>query len=442
MLEVSSKAVWNDPLGEYDPQYVQTYYRYVDADGRRFKSGDLSAYGLSGGGYTVRMEWQDETLAVPGADHAKAARRRSRLLHKNGIARLKGFLDEAVGSPVQTIWSDKAVQYLVSWGDENTGYETQKSEGLLRRVIEASTNTNALVPDCFAGSGTTAAMAEKLGRRWITADLGRFAIHTTRKRLLAIPDVKPCSVQNLGKYERQAWQVAEFGEREDVEARQIAYRNFILQLYKAEPVEASQWIHGRRSGRWVHVGAVDSPITTQDVTAIANSLKQLDAAGNRVDVLGWDFAFDLNQIVVQQAARAGLDFSFKVIPREVLEKKAVEQGDIQFFELGALGVEQEVSGRRLDLRLSDLIVRQDDTPAEVRGSITHWSQMLDYWAVDWDFQDDTFHNQWQSYRTRKDPKLELAASHTYEEAGTYRVMVKAIDILGNDTTKLVEVTVT
>jgi hypothetical protein len=295
--------------------------------------------------------------------------------------------------------------------------------------------------DCFSGSGTTAAVAEKLGRRWITADLGRFAIHTTRKRLLAVTDVKPFAVQNLGKYERQAWQVAEFGEREDIEARQLAYRNFILQLYKADPVEASQWIHGRKSGRWVHVGAVDSPISTQDVTSIANNLKQLDGAGNRVDVLGWDFAFDLNETAKQQAARAGLDFSFKVIPREVLEKRAVEQGDIQFFELGALGANTDVEGQRLTVTLTDLIVRQDDIPAEVRGSITHWSQMLDYWAIDWDFRNDTFHNQWQSYRTRKDPKLDLKAAHTYEEPGDYRVMIKAIDILGNDTTKVVEVTV-
>ena len=97
--------------------------------------------------------------------------------------------------------------------------------------------------------------------------------------------------------------------------------------------------------------------------------------------------------------------------------------------------------RAIRVTLTDLIIRQDDIPASVRGAITHWSQMLDYWAIDWDFQDDTFHNQWQSYRTRKEPKLTLSAAYTYEAAGTYRVMVKAIDILGNDTTKVVEVTV-
>ena len=189
----------------------------------------------------------------------------------------------------------------------------------------------------------------------------------------------------------------------------------------------------------MHAGAVDSPISTGDVTSIANDLRQLNPAGNRVDVLGWDFAFDINETSKLHAAKAGLDFRFLVIPREVLEKK--EQADIRFFELGALGIEHTIVGRRIGLQVTDLIIRQDDIPEEVRGSISHWSQMLDYWAVDWDYKDDTFHNQWQSYRTRKDPKIELSASHEYAEAGAYRVMVKAIDILGNDTTKVVEVVV-
>ena len=95
-------------------------------------------------------------------------------------------------------------------GFERTGYATQKPEGLLERIIKTSSDEGDLVLDCFCGSGTTAAVAERLNRRWIACDLGRFAIHTTRKRLLGIADVKPFVVQNLGKYERQQWQVAEF----------------------------------------------------------------------------------------------------------------------------------------------------------------------------------------------------------------------------------------
>jgi adenine-specific DNA-methyltransferase len=93
------------------------------------------------------------------------------------------------------------------------------------------------------------------------------------------------------------------------------------------------------------------------------------------------------------------------------------------------------------LKLDDFVVPPDDVPEEVRKVIKHWSQWIDYWAVDWDYKEDTFHNQWQSYRTRKNPDLERAAAYTYQEAGKYIVVVKVIDILGNDTTKTVQLEV-
>lgn len=136
-----------------------------------------------------------------------------------------------------------------------------------------------------------------------------------------------------------------------------------------------------------------------------------------------------------------MDVAFKKIPREVLEKKAVEQGDVKFFELGALSVEPKQDKRELTIKLTDFVIPKDDVPEEVWKAIKHWSQMIDYWAVDWDFKDDTFHNQWQSYRTRKDPRIELSAKHEYDAPGSYKVVVKVIDILGNDTTKTLEIKV-
>jgi adenine-specific DNA-methyltransferase len=131
--------------------------------------------------------------------------------------------------------------------------------------------------------------------------------------------------------------------------------------------------------------------------------------------------------------------TFKKIPHEALDKKAVEQGDIKFFELGALSVEPKTKKREVTLTLSDFVIPIDDIPEEVRKAIKHWSQMVDYWAVDWDYKNDTFHNQWQSYRTRKDPKIELEAKYKYSEPGNYTVVVKVIDILGNDTTKTIQI---
>lgn len=340
---------------------------------------------------------------------------------------------------------------------ESVGYPTQKPEALLERIINASSNEGDLVLDCFCGSGTTPAMAERLGRRWIAADLGRFAIHTTRKRLLGMADVRPFVVQNLGKYERQAWQAAEFGGAERAAEVVGQYRRFILDLYGARPVPGYVWLHGVKGGRMVHVGPVDSPITPADVSQIALEFRKAMGTGKdapaqaAVDILGWDFAFELNEVARQQAEAANLKVHFVRIPREVLEQKAVDQGDIRFFELAALDLEVGQTKRDVSLRLTDFVIPPDDVPDDVQRAISHWSQWIDYWAVDWDNKSglmsaDTFHNMWQAYRTRTKkkaagPTLQLQTTHRYEEPGEYTIMVKVIDILGNDTTKTVRVSV-
>ena len=365
---------------------------------------------------------------------------------------------EAKGSVVGSVWNLKTVDPK---SPENVNYPTQKAEALLERIIKASSNEGDLVLDCFVGSGTAAAVAEKLNRRWIACDLGRFAIHTTRKRLLGIPNVRPFVVQNLGKYERQAWQAAEFSGcsagvptgdanaamRTSPLQREMAYRKFILDLYHATPITGRTWLHGAKGGRMVHVGAVDAPVTLADVKAIAKEVWRGAGTGKdtppraSVDILGWEFAFELNETAKQVAAESRVEVAFKKIPHEALDKKAVEQGDIKFFELGALSVDVKQKKKEATLKLTNFIIPIDDIPEEVRKAIKHWSQMVDYWAVDWDYRDDTFHNQWQSYRTRKDPKIELETTHSYPEAGKYTIVVKVIDILGNDTTKTIQVEV-
>ncbi len=349
--------------------------------------------------------------------------------------------EESLGAIMPDTWD---IPLAIGANPQKTGYPTQKPETLLERVINASSNENDLILDCFCGSGTTAAVAEKLGRRWITCDLGRFAIHTARKRLLSIDNVKPFVVQNLGKYERQAWQAAEFADplqRANVQQR---YRNFILQLYHATPLDGYTWLHGIKAGKLIHVGSVDAPIALGEVKAIVNEFwrvrgKDVGEHSNGIDILGWDFAFDLNETAKQMAADANIKLSFKKIPREVLEKKAVEQGDIAFYELAALDVEVKPARKALAVELKNFFVPPDDVPQEIRNAITHWSQWIDYWAIDWDYRDDTFHNQWQTYRTKKNPKLLPRASHDYDEPGKYTIVIKVIDILGNDTTKSIAV---
>ncbi len=359
------------------------------------------------------------------------------------VPRYKRYLDEQRGKPLGDVWDD--ISPLNARATERVGYPTQKPVELLERLIRLTTVSDSIVLDCVCGSGTTAVAAERLDRRWIACDLGRFAIHTTRKRLLSTPSVRPFVVQNLGKYERQLWQSAQFGQ--SAAGRVQAYRKFILDLFHATPVTGFAWLHGVKNGRMVHVGTVDSPVTTGDITQTVSEFRRAVGTGTQaptsksIDVLGWDFAFELNEIARQNAERAGIDLRLVRIPREVLEKRAAEQGDIKFFELAALSVAVKKTARKVTLAIEDFVIPLDDVPADVQRVVTHWSQWIDYWAVDWDNKGDTFHNEWQAYRTRRGASLDLTCTHQYADPGDYTVVVKVIDILGNDTTKTIPIKV-
>jgi adenine-specific DNA-methyltransferase len=447
----SESYKWDVQYTSYDDSYIEAFYRHIEPEtGRRYRLSDITAPGKS-----LKGNPHYEFLGI--TRYWRFSEKRMKELYKEGrivqtrpgtVPAQKRYLDEMPGVPLQDLWLD--IKPIQSQAAERLGYDTQKPEALLERVVNLSSREGDLVLDCFAGSGTTAAVAEKLNRRWIACDLGRFAIHTTRKRLLGIPGVKPFTVQNLGKYERQTWQVAEFPSNgknhlEERRQREGAYRKFILDLYHATPVSGYSWLHGTKSGRMVHVGAVDAPVTLADVKAIAKEVWKAAGSGKDspqkagVDILGWEFAFELNETAKQTAAESRVNVSFKKIPHEALDKKAVDQGDVKFFELGALSVDVKVQKREVKLTLKDFAIPVDDIPIDVRKAIKHWSQLVDYWAVDWDYKGDTFHNQWQSYRTRKDPKIELNVSYLYPEPGKYTIVVKVIDILGNDTTKTLEV---
>jgi len=338
---------------------------------------------------------------------------------------------------VDDVWDISAVFTL---SNEHLPYDTQKPETLIERIIQASSNEGDLVADFFCGSGTTGAVAEKLGRRWIMADLGRFAIHTTRKRLLGIEGCKPFVVQNLGKYERQYWQGVTFKKRSDEQIPLYEYIEFILKLYKAEPLAGMLHLHGRKGKRLIHIGAVDAPVTFAE---IQESIAETKKAGqDSLDILGWEWEMGLHDVVEKAAKASGIHLRLFSIPRDVMDQRAVEQGEITFYELAYLEVEtlQDKAGRFVVALKDFAIPNLDLIPPEVRKIVKKPFDFVDYWAVDWDWNEDTFHNMWQSYRTRKERKLELKSdAHAYETKGRHLIMIKVIDIFGNDTTKVVEV---
>ena len=356
------------------------------------------------------------------------------------MPRLKRFLEDSEGNPMEDLWNDIAP--INSMSDERVAYATQKPKALLDRIIRASSNEGDLVADFFCGSGTTLAVAEKLGRRWLGCDLGRFAIHTTRKRLLDIADCKPFEILNLGKYERKYWQMNGIsGRQKDSQKAIFEYLAFIINLYHAEPVIGFSHLHGRKAGRMVHVGATDAPVTLSE---IIEALEECSANKlTALDVLGWEWEMGLHDVVGNEARRRGIDLHLLNIPREVMDKRAVEAGDVHFYELAYVETEVRDQGTEVQVALKDVIIPSLElVPLEVRDKVKKWSDYIDYWAVDWDFKEDTFHNQWQSYRTRKHPTLAAESDwHNYPSPGAYKLLVKIVDIFGNDTTKLLEVKV-
>ena len=430
------------------------------------------------------------------------------------FASLKGVRDldevwldknEGGGAPMNDWWVD--ISPLKTHFDEHSHYPTQKPEALLERIIKASSNEGDIVADFFCGSGTTLAVAEKLGRKWIGSDLGRFSIHTTRKRMIGVQreskkagkDFRAFEILNIGKYEREKFLTVNENLRDEEKRIQIQNKEkefikLILSAYKAEPVDSFNVFVGKKRDRLVAVGQIDAPVTTN---FLENLIKECKEKGvTKADVLGFDYEMGLDIVLAKDF---GIDVQFKMIPREVFDKKAVEKGQVKFYDVAYIEVKPIIRGKgnikEVAIGLADFSVfyNQDNT-GEVEEKLQSggnkiiiengqvikiskdkqtdiierevltkkWTDWVDYWSVDFDFESKKevvravdektgeekeewtgsyiFENEWQSFRTKKDRGLELTSAFKELPKGKVKIAIKVIDIFGNDTTKVIEVT--
>ncbi len=387
---------------------------------------------------------------------------------------------------------------------EFIGYPTQKPEALLERVIKASSNEGDLVADLFGGSGTTAAVAEKLGRKWIVSDLGRFAIHTTRKRMIQVQrelkkNGKPYrafEVLNLGKYERQffmgMFDAHSVGSKDfsPQHAKYEKYISLILEGNSTQRIEGYKYLHGKKAGRFVHVGPLSVPVTKTLVEDVFEECRQ--NLITQVDILGFEFEMGLVPFIKDELRQQGVDIRLRYIPREAFDKRAVEKGQVKFYDVAYVQVKPHIKGKTIQIELTNFTTyyTQDDLEELEQslkkggskvvienGQITkltknkngilqrelltkNWIDWIDYWSVDFDYESKKemiqieengdkkevwtgnyiFENIWQSFRTKKNPKIELVTSpYTFAKSGTYKIMIKVVDIVGVDTSHVVEV---
>jgi hypothetical protein len=349
-----------------------------------------------------------------------------------------------------------------------------------------------------------------LGRKWIAADLGKFAIHTTRKRMIQVQrslkeqgkDFRAFEILNLGKYERQHYigvnpNLREEEQRKQIEEKEAAFLDLILRAYRAEKTTGFAAFHGKKAGRLVAVGPVNLPVTRLFVEEIILECRKKHIT--KVDILGFEFEMGLFPNVLDEARAKDIDIAPKYIPAEVFDKRAVEKNQVVFHDVSYIEVKPLMNANKREcsvaMELTDFSVfySQDsiaNAEAEIKnkgsrivaekgqivkvskdkdGIVTRevltkqWTDWIDYWSVDFDFEskreiirvkneesgeweerwtgDYIFENEWQSFRTKKDRSLELKSVFHECTPGRRKVAVKVVDIFGNDTMTIVDVSV-
>jgi len=462
---------------EYKPYSDGALKRYdkIDEKGRRFKWNPMKTYSQE---KLERLIKQGEAKITPTSKYPV----------------YKHYFNEDKGTSVDNLWDD--IPNIGTFAPERVDYPTQKPEALLERIIKASSNEGDLVADFFCGSGTTAAVAEKLNRKWIATDLGRFSIHTTRKRLINVQrelkekgqDFRAFEILNLGKYERQFF-IDDLvnGQRK---RKEEAYLDLICRAYSAQRIENYATLHAKKASRFVHIGPLDMPVTQSRVQEIFEECRT--NLITQVDVLGFEFEMGLQPRINQEFKEQGVDIRLRYIPKDVFDPRAVDKGQVKFYDVSYLQAKPIIKGNKIKIELTDFVTNytQDDiediqesmragskvviengqiikVSKDKNGIISrqtlteNWHDWIDYWSVDFDYDSKKeiirikneageieeqwtgnyiFENEWQTFRTKQDRTLEfVSAEHEYPNKKTCRVMVKVVDILGVDTSQILEI---
>ena len=429
---ISPAYIFNNVFLPYSEEYISSFFKYTDADtGRRYR-----LVSMIGPGGAAKGNPSYEIMGVTRYWRYSQATMQD-LISKGLIVQTtpgtvpqkKQYLDDGLGVSIQSLWDD--ITGIGASSTQGTDYPTQKPEALLERIIKASSNEGDLIADFFCGSGTTAAVAEKLGRKWIATDLGKFGIHTTRKRLIGVQrelkesgkPFRAFEVLNLGRYERQAYlnvggRLTGKQKEQALAQKEREFRDLILRAYRAEPLEGESFFHGKNAGRLVVIGPINLPVGRLFVEEVITECRKRGAS--RVDMLAFEFEMGLFPAVLDEAKQKGIDLVPKQIPPEVFDKRAVEKGQVVFFDISFIEATPRYHKKdkfTLQIELTDFSVYYTQGAAEAaaaslkdgksqvvceqgqlikvsknkdsvvtRETLTkNWTDWVDYWAVDFDY---------------------------------------------------------
>lgn len=435
--------IWNDVFQEYG-EASDKLYRYED-DGGSYRLAPVDNPG--GGGYVYDLGLGERMPAngyrMPKETALQWLEDGVLKVDKGKVPSRRQYRSEQ-GVRCRDVWTDIS-------GSVSKVYATQKPDALLERIIHASSDPDSIVADLFCGSGTTGVVAERMGRRWIMGDLGRFAIHTSRKRLIELQrelhakdkPYRAFDVLNLGRYERQWWQ------QERLKGADEEHRRIVLEFFKAEILAnpPSPLLHGRKGTAFCHVDAIDSIFTREEAKSVAQAAA--DAGAKQIYCLSWEFEMDVRLECNRLEKELGAEIKLIQIPREIMEKNRKEPPP--FLEVATLTAEpvfkKEEGRKTVDIKLTSFIPSLSEIPTKELETLRERAMksgfdFIDFWAVDFEFRNgEPFHHDWQDYRLRKDRSLKTTSEqrHAYDKPGTYTACVKVVDIFGSDTSITVEV---
>ena len=425
------RPIWNPQYVPLSEEYISGFYRHKDENGRLYKLENMLGPGGAAKGNPVY-----EVMGVTRSWRYSKERMQALIAaglviqtNPGTVPMQKKYLDESKGVQLGTWWDD--ISMIRGFSTEKSGYKTQKPEALLERIIKASSKPGDLVADFFCGSGTTAAVAEKLGRKWIATDLGKFGIHTTRKRLIGVQrelksagkDFRAFEVLNLGRYERQAYlnitgNLSAKKKSEALARKEREFRDLILRAYRAAPLENEAFFHGQHAGRLVIVGPINLPVGRLFIEEVITECRKRGAS--RADILAFEFEMGLFPAVLAESKSKGIDLAPKTIPPEVFDKRAVDKGQVRFADVAYIEAAPRYDKKdklTVSVELTDFSVYYsqgfvDSVEAELKAGksevvceagkliklskdkndiITRdvltkkWTDWVDYWAVDFNY---------------------------------------------------------
>lgn len=457
------KIILDDIFGKdmFRNELVWTYFGFKRSTTKKFPQKHDIIYS-----YAKNNEYVWNTQYKPhSADYIKRFKKdKNGRLYRDDVNPTGGgtriiYLDEVKGDIVDSVWED--IPPVNPVAKERVGYATQKPEALLERIIKASSNEGDLVCDFFGGSGTTAAVAEKLGRRWITCDIGKPAALVMRKRFID-QDVKPFLYQSIGDYQKEAF-------HNNKKLRRVGdLSQVVLGLFGALPFTPEQvsdrnfgYIKGTRT-----LVMVDSPnrLTTAATVrrAVEAKASLLGGDWDKVIVLGWNFAFDISQAIEKYK---NSNVEVLVIPPDLLDKlskkgfkkliadKTVRFSSLQYLVVNPVEVKTNESGEdELSISLNNYVLLSpdniplDDKDKEKLQQVMEQDplSLVEYWSIDPDYDGETFRSTWQDYRENVDNDSDplhcvYSARIKMPHKDERKVCVKAVDVFGFESQVILDV---